>query len=53
MFLDFELHWRKRKIKEAVFIDCINCGNNISPNIVMNLEKESKLPVAGRVELPN
>ena len=38
-FLDFEPHWRKRKIKEALFIDCINPGSNISPNNLMNLEK--------------
>ena len=29
VFLDFEPHWRKRKIKGAIFIDCINPGNNI------------------------
>ena len=39
VFLDFEPHWRKRKIKEAIFIDCLNPGNTISPNILMNLEK--------------
>ena len=38
-FLDFEPHWRKRKIKEALFIDCINPRSNISPNNLMNLEK--------------
>jgi len=39
VFLDFEPHWKKRKTKEAIFIDCINPGNNISLNILMNLEK--------------
>ena len=37
-FLDSESHWRKRKIKEALFIDCLNPQNQISDNI-MNLEK--------------
>ena len=39
VFLDFKPHWRKRKIKEAIFIDCLNPGNTISPNSLMNLEK--------------
>ena len=39
IFLDFESHWRKRKIKEALFIDSINPGSDILPNKLMNLEK--------------
>ena len=38
-FLDFESHWRKRKIKEALFIDSMNPGSDILPNKLMNLEK--------------
>ena len=37
-FLDSESHWRRRKIKEAIFIDCLNPQKQISDNI-MNLEK--------------
>jgi len=37
-FLDTESHWRRRKIKEALFIDCLNPQNQISDSI-MNLEK--------------
>ena len=39
VFLDFESHWRRRKIKEALFIDCLNPNTNITPNGLMNLEK--------------
>ena len=39
IFLDFESHWRKRKIKEALFIDSINPGKDILPNKLMNIEK--------------
>jgi len=48
VFLDFEPHWRKRKIKEALFIDCLNPGVTMMPHMLMNLEKELKLPVVGR-----
>ena len=39
-FLDTESHWRsrRRKVKEALFIDCLNPQNQISDSI-MNLEK--------------
>ena len=39
VFLDFEPHWRKRKIKEALFIDCLNPGVTMMPHTLMNLEK--------------
>ena len=39
VFLDFESHWRRRKIKEALFIDCLNPGTDITPNGLMDLEK--------------
>ena len=42
IFLDSDPHWRKQKIKEAIFIDCLIMNPNveISPNSkVMNLEK--------------
>ena len=39
VFLDFEPHWRKRKIKEALFIDCLNPGVTLLPDMLMNLEK--------------
>ena len=42
-FLDSEPHWRKRKIKEALFIDCLNPQKHIS-NAVMNLEKGLDIP---------
>ena len=32
-FLDSEPHWRKRKIKEALFIDCLNPQKQISDAI--------------------
>ena len=38
IFLDSETHWRRRKIKEALYIDSLNPGKQISNNI-MNLEK--------------
>ena len=42
IFLDSETHWRRRKIKEALYIDIdslnLNPGKQISNNI-MNLEK--------------
>ena len=40
VFLDSHPHWRKRKIKEAIFIDCLNPSAEISSNSkIMNLEK--------------
>jgi len=38
IFLDSDSHWRRRKIKEALFIDSLNPQKQIS-DIVMNLEK--------------
>jgi len=38
IFLDSETHWRRRKIKEALYIDSLNPGKQIS-NKIMNLEK--------------
>ena len=38
-FLDSEPHWRKRKIKEALFIDCLNPQKHIS-DAIMSLEKD-------------
>ena len=37
-FLDTDSHWRRRKIKEALFIDCLNLQKQIS-DAIMNLEK--------------
>ena len=37
-FLDSESHWRRRKIKEALFIDCLNPQKEVTDSI-MNLEK--------------
>ena len=42
-FLDSEPHWRKRKIKEALFIDCLNPQKHIS-DAIMNLEKGLEIP---------
>ena len=42
-FLNSEPHWRKRKIKEALFIDCLNPQKHIS-NAIMNLEKGLDIP---------
>jgi hypothetical protein len=38
IFLHSETHWRRRKIKEALYIDSLNPGKQIS-NKIMNLEK--------------
>ena len=38
IFLDSDSHWRRRKIKEALFIDSLNPQKQMS-DIVMNLEK--------------
>ena len=37
-FLDFESHWRRRKIKDASFINCLNPQQEVTGNI-MNLGK--------------
>ena len=37
IFLDFESHWRKKNIQEALFIDSINPGADIMPNTLMNI----------------
>ena len=42
-FLDTEPHWRKRKIKEALYIDCLNPQKEIS-DMIMNLEKGLNIP---------
>ena len=42
-FLDSDPHWRKRKIKEALFIDCLNPQKHIS-GAIMNLEKGLDIP---------
>ena len=39
IFLDFESHWRKRKIKEVLFIASIHPASDILPNKLMNIEK--------------
>ena len=41
-FLDSESHWRSRKIKEALFINCLNPQKEVTGNI-MNLEKGLKI----------
>ena len=41
-FLDSESHWRRRKIKEALFIDCLNPQKEVTDSI-MNLEKGLKI----------
>ena len=42
-FLDTEPHWRKRKIKAALYIDCLNPQKEIS-DMIMNLEKGLNIP---------
>ena len=37
-FLDSDSYWTRRKIKEALFIDCLNPQKQIS-DAIMNLEK--------------
>ena len=32
-------HWRKRKIKESLFIGCLNPEKDITSKSIMNLEK--------------
>ena len=39
IFLESDTHWRKRKIKESLFIDCLNPGKDITSKSIMNLEK--------------
>ena len=40
VFIDLDSRWRKRKIKEAIFIDCLNLNFEISSNSKKkNLEK--------------
>jgi hypothetical protein len=43
IFLDSDEHWRKRKIKESIFIDCLNPGKEISSKSLMNLEKGKEI----------
>jgi len=38
-FLESDTHWRKRKIKESLFMDCLNPGKDITSKSIMNLEK--------------
>ena len=39
VFLDFEKNWRRRKIKEAVYINATNPTNELDRKRAMNLEK--------------
>ena len=39
MFLDHEKNWKRRKIKEAVYINAINQTNEMDRKRILNLEK--------------
>ena len=38
-FLDYEKNWKRRKIKEAVYINAINPTNEMDRKRILNLEK--------------
>jgi len=33
-FLDSESHWRRRKIKEALFVDCLNPQKEVTDSTI-------------------
>ena len=39
VFLDYEKNWKRRKIKEAVYINAINPTNEMDRKRILNLEK--------------
>ena len=39
VFLDHEKHWKRRKIKEAIYINAINPTKAEDKKAIMNLEK--------------
>ena len=39
VFLDYEKNWKRRKVKEAVYIKAINPTNGMNKKIILNLEK--------------
>ena len=39
IFLDHEKHWKRRKIKEAIYINAINPTKTMDKEAIMNLEK--------------
>ena len=39
IFLDHEKHWKRRKIKEAIYINAINPTKAVDKKAIMNLEK--------------
>ena len=43
MFLDYEKNWKRRKIKEAIYINAINPTNTMSKKDILNLEKGYEL----------
>ena len=42
-FLEVEKDWRRRRIKEALYIDSINPQEDIDPNKLMNPEKGTSI----------
>ena len=38
-FLDYEKNWKRRKIKEAIYISAINPTNTVNKKGILNLEK--------------
>ena len=39
IFLDKEDHWKRRKLKEALYINALNPCTTTNPSKIMNLEK--------------
>ena len=43
LFLDYEKNWKRRKIKEAIYINVINPTNTMNKKDILNLEKGYEL----------
>ena len=43
LYLDYEKNWKRRKIKEAIYINAINPTNTMSKKDILNLEKGYEL----------
>ena len=46
-FLEIEKDWRRRKIKEALYIDSINPQEEMNPSKLMNPEKGTEISDCG------
>jgi len=52
-FLEVEKDWRRRRIKEALYIDSINPQEDIDPNKLMNPEKGTEVSKCWKQFYPN